>query len=349
MREVLERVVQPGHTEEMLATARALVPSWADVERAEVSTVGGGITNLLFLLRSTGRPSLLVRIYGHNTEVVIDREAENRLLADLSQRGFSPVLYGRFSNGRIEGFCEGFRALDPAELAERHLQRLIAPRLRELHGFPPPTPDSRLWSTLRGWMDAARTLDFQGADAERRDALNLDLYAADLARLEADFAQRVLPGASSPGARAAVLPVLGHNDLLAGNVLVDAGQTEVRFIDYEYGATTIAAFDLANHFCEYAGFDSDFATGFPSRTSRERFVAAYLAGGGSPEDVADFTDVVDFFVLPDHLWWGTWAVIQARYSPIDFDFLEYARLRLAGFELHRDGVPIEVPYMLPSS
>lgn len=44
---------------------------------------------------------------------------------------------------------------------------------------------------------------------------------------------------------------------------------------------------------------------------------------------------VDRWALASHLWWGIWAVIQARYSPIDFDFVDYARLRLEGYDYHK--------------
>lgn len=45
---------------------------------------------------------------------------------------------------------------------------------------------------------------------------------------------------------------------------------------------------------------------------------------------------VNRWALPSHLWWSAWAVVQARYSPIDFDFVDYARLRLDGYRLHKE-------------
>ena len=33
------------------------------------------------------------------------------------------------------------------------------------------------------------------------------------------------------------------------------------------------------------------------------------------------------FALVAHQYWGVWALIQARYSPIDFDYLSYSSLR----------------------
>ena len=46
-----------------------------------------------------------------------------------------------------------------------------------------------------------------------------------------------------------------HNDLLLANFLFDSKANKVTIIDYEYLAANPAAFDIANHFNEYAGTD----------------------------------------------------------------------------------------------
>ena len=33
------------------------------------------------------------------------------------------------------------------------------------------------------------------------------------------------------------------------------------------------------------------------------------------------------FALASHQFWGVWAILQAKYSPIDFDYMEYSALR----------------------
>ena len=33
------------------------------------------------------------------------------------------------------------------------------------------------------------------------------------------------------------------------------------------------------------------------------------------------------FSLASHIYWGVWALTQARYSPIDFDYLGYSKMR----------------------
>jgi ethanolamine kinase len=49
-------------------------------------------------------------------------------------------------------------------------------------------------------------------------------------------------------------------DLLSANVIrtnVVDGQQNVAFIDYEYAVTCPAAFDIANHFAEWGGYECD--------------------------------------------------------------------------------------------
>jgi len=316
----------------LLKLVGAIVPGWAGCRRAGIMVVPGGITNQLFRLSATDRPTVLVRVYGRNTEVVIDREAENQLFARLSQEGFAPTYYGRFENGRVEGWWSGFRPLEPHEMGDPHIRRLIAAKLHEMHGIAPLEPAPMMWATLNRWMDAALKLTFDGPDAERYAALELPRYAEVMAALERSFHERPLTG---PGEALADRSVLAHNDLLSGNILYDDAN-EVRFIDYEYGACAPAGFDIANHFCEYAGFDSDYERGFPGRDVRDDFIAAYLGRETTAEVVSGFSRAVDRFILCDHFWWGIWAVIQAKYSTIDFDYLEYARLRLAGFDYHEE-------------
>jgi ethanolamine kinase len=47
--------------------------------------------------------------------------------------------------------------------------------------------------------------------------------------------------------------VFCHNDLLLTNILYNQNENKVTFIDFEYAAYNIQAFDIANHFAEFAG------------------------------------------------------------------------------------------------
>lgn len=121
-----------------------------------------------------------------------------------------------------------------------------------------------------------------------------------------------------------------------------------------FNYSIIRLFDYQQH----AGFDSNFGKSYPSHDTQRNFLKAYIgaasnAGIGAaeplegdysgsspcPDDEA-FVDALraeaDRWTLPSHLMWAVWAVVQARYSPIDFDFVDYARLRLAGYRLHKE-------------
>lgn len=47
--------------------------------------------------------------------------------------------------------------------------------------------------------------------------------------------------------------VFAHNDLLLGNIVYTESKNSVTFIDYEYACMNYQAFDIGNHFAEFAG------------------------------------------------------------------------------------------------
>mmetsp|Transcript_30138 Transcript_30138/g.49816 ORF Transcript_30138/g.49816 Transcript_30138/m.49816 type:complete len:261 (-) Transcript_30138:162-944(-) len=140
--------------------------------------------------------------------------------------------------------------------------------------------------------------------------------------------------------------VFSHQDLLSGNILYNDSWDHVRIIDYEYGGYNYRGFDIANHFCEYAGFDFDIKNHFPNKEQQLYFLEKYVSHA-TPELHAKLTSEgrlgilleelyqeLKYFVLASHLWWGYWAIMQAKHSPIDFDYMGYARLRFEGFDYH---------------
>jgi ethanolamine kinase len=121
----------------------------------------------------------------------------------------------------------------------------------------------------------------------------------------------------------------------------------VSFIDYEYATPSPAAFDIANHFAEWGGFDCDF-TVLPTRTQRREFIREYIQSYYShiegsqksteekeTEAVTLFKEVDVFRGVPG-FYWGIWALIQATISQIDFDYAEYAEIRLGEYWAWRE-------------
>lgn len=156
--------------------------------------------------------------------------------------------------------------------------------------------------------------------------------------------------------------VFAHCDLLSGNVIVlpanepasSTGITDppkpasstsptesVTFIDYEYAVPSPAAFDLANHFAEWGGFDCDFSV-LPTRSQRRAFIEEYIRAyfplspgeeekEGAAQAIERLMTEVDVFRGVPGFYWGIWALIQATISEIDFDYASYAEVRLGEY------------------
>lgn len=95
-----------------------------------------------------------------STQVIIERERENRLFAELSRQGFAPPYLGRFTNGRIEGYLPA-RPLTPEEMGQTSPVDFVAYIARELarmhgmqiHGVCESEP--LLWTLIDKWADLA--------------------------------------------------------------------------------------------------------------------------------------------------------------------------------------------------
>ncbi|KAK5633196.1 hypothetical protein RRF57_008910 [Xylaria bambusicola] len=129
-------------------------------------------------------------------------------------------------------------------------------------------------------------------------------------------------------------------------------QPSVSFIDYEYATPSPAAFDLANHFAEWGGFDCDYRV-LPTRAQRLEFIREYIhtyfslvdeseeGGESSIDEEAEAQRLlaeVDMFRGVPGFYWGIWALIQATISHIDFDYAQYAVVRLGEYWAWRDAM-----------
>lgn len=147
--------------------------------------------------------------------------------------------------------------------------------------------------------------------------------------------------------------MFAHCDLLSGNVIIEPEATpqkatngngngsppvNVNFIDYEYATPSPAAFDIANHFAEWGGFDCDFSV-LPTVSQRTEFIREYIHSyfglvAEKPSDLDEEAEVaklcaeVDLFRGVPGFYWGIWALIQATISTIDFDYAAYAEVRM---------------------
>lgn len=80
----------------------------------------------------TNENTFLVRIYGNNSEVLIDRNEEIQNIILLHSSGFGTELYATFNNGIAYGFSAG-ETVTVDSIYEERVWRGVARRMGQLH------------------------------------------------------------------------------------------------------------------------------------------------------------------------------------------------------------------------
>lgn len=129
-------------------------------------------------------------------------------------------------------------------------------------------------------------------------------------------------------------------------------EQDLRLIDFEYAGHNSRAMDIANTFCEHCDMNNlcpKYPLEYPSKQQQLLFLNAYLEviskddlklrelkSTSSDKDwdvfVETFRKTVNQYSLVSHLGWSIWGVAQAFLSPIEFDYLEYAHIRMEGYD-----------------
>ncbi|KAG7341417.1 choline/ethanolamine kinase [Nitzschia inconspicua] len=344
-------------------TACVLGLSQCAKESLFVSPVLGGNTNTLFCVSSIQSfngnsidipESVLVRIFG--APGLIDRDVETSTYAALAQQGLALAYFGRFANGRIEEWSD-WKPITESDMAKPDISCYIAMQLARLHccfNIPPhlleyhnPQATPTMWTQLEEWLASVQTATFRNDhDTQRAQDLQLHKLNDEVLWLK----ESVIPTTAKIG--------FCHNDLLASNILCSV---PLQLIDFEYGGINYLAYDIANHFNEFAGGTAkedkstpDYSR-MPSPKMQRHFCRAYLNECLSYENettqlssrelkthLDKLVEEVEGFMLANHLVWGLWGIHQA--SQIDdcttenddidkedddsFDYLHYGSCRI---------------------
>jgi len=317
--------------EQAISICKALLEPWSNDARATVEVITGGITNALFKvtnleLEESKEKDVILRVFGDNTDLLIDREKELSVLLQLNTHGFGAKVLATFENGRIEEYLTS-KPMDFTRCVQPKYISKIAKLAAKFHSLPiVASKEPSLWNTVWGWYDTARELDFQDPNMKASfEKIDFQLLKDELKNCE-DMCRRINPAI-----------VWVHSDLLPGNIMLDPSTDDITFIDFEYSTYGYQGFDIGNHWCECMGLELNIEL-FPSVEIRKSFVRHYLeAWRGSEEEVREKdVDTLllegEFFVLISHIYWCVWGIIQARYSKIDFGYFEYFEKRWAYYQ-----------------
>lgn len=161
----------------------------AHQQEIELNQITVGLTNKLYKLQvlqheqatekekntNEEKKVALIRVYGANTENIIDRERETRNLVALATAGLVSPLYGRFKNGICYGYVEGhpysvsgnffsenYKSCFPishlyfyfSDVKHEEKFLLVADRMAQFHEAKIPGDRSpTLFKTLRRWLN----------------------------------------------------------------------------------------------------------------------------------------------------------------------------------------------------
>jgi ethanolamine kinase len=328
-----------------------------DHQPLQITQLTGGITNKLFQVHHFPTDTkLLVRAYGNGTSAIIDRDREIATHVHLYEKGLAPRLFARFGNGLVYQFLEG-KASEYRWLSLDCVADAVARRLGQWHRVLDPNKVEELIIQQKKTVDSA--INFSRNLWELLDNW-IEVMPENVVKnySKAELKQELSWIKANIGHKGGDL-VVAHCDLLAGNVIVpnefdptqapvderDEGseepQMEVLFIDYEYAMLAPRAFDLANHFMEWQGFDCItelIPVPVKSNVVLRKWARSYLGfDRNAREDavssheraaVDQLLDQVFVYWGMPGFYWGVWAAIQSSISDIDFDYASYANLRL---------------------
>lgn len=201
--------------------ARGLVESPLKMESLRLTKIAGAMTNAIFKVEYPALPSLLLRVYGSNNDMIIDREYELQVLARLSVQHIGPSLYGCFLNGRFEQFLENATTLTKDDIRDWKTSQRIARRMKELHTGVPllrfeKEQGSMAWNKIDQWL---KEIEMNGGDWISNDDNVQQVFGApnwkEFKESIRKYREWLFENSKSPY-------VFCHNDAQYGNLLFSA-------------------------------------------------------------------------------------------------------------------------------
>ena len=329
--------------------------NWANIaDKIKITSLSGGITNRLIACylndsKLNTSDTLLFRIYGKNTEKFISRSNEIETMILMKKHDLGPEFYAKFRNGICYEFLPG-NILDNRLTDDEYIAGKIAESVAALHfvNFNAYVRESDLDSDEKIFIFP-----------EIKNLLSLieNDYKSNMPDMTDEFIQRIPSKISlvqeleslknyltKYTAEKRSLIVFSHNDLLFGNIIYNENEDSIKFIDFEYGASNYQAYDISNHFNEFAGVDKPDYSLFPSREYQLKWLTIYLNSfykkvntfyanetdkqvNVDNQLVNDFYEEVRRFTLASHFMWAVWSLVQAQCSQLEFNFVNYSHIR----------------------
>lgn len=297
-----------------------------DGDSISVERLSGALTNAVYVVSPPAeltvpdsgkrRPDkLLLRVYGPQSDQLIDRETELNVLRRLARKKIGPRMLGTFTNGRFEQYFNA-ETLKAADLRVPETSKQIAKRMRELHDGIELLEDEvqdgpTVWRNWDRWQDGVEEvityLDKQilsGNPGAVRGPVDHWKHRGLVCGVEWPFFRATvekyrdfLENKFYKGRKDILTKlVFAHNDTQYGNILrsrpnddkspllqPENEHKQLIVIDFEYAAANVPGLEFANHFTEwtynYHNPDRPYScdhTQYPTPEEQHRFIKAYV-------------------------------------------------------------------------
>ena len=206
------------------------------------------------------------------------------------------------------------------EFKKPELMKKMAESIAHLHSLEPELKkEPILFKWLRTWCE---NLPTHYIDSEKQKKYTGNVY--ETIKSEIDYLEKKITPLNSP-------VVCCHNDLYLKNFVYNEKNETMKIIDFEYVSYNYQGFDLANNIDEWCGLVMDWSK-YPSKESQCEFFRNYLRclnkKEANDDEIEHLYFVVNHFHMASNLVWCLWGFIYAGLSTIDFDYLDYAYMRL---------------------
>ncbi|CAF1209688.1 unnamed protein product [Rotaria sordida] len=312
-----------------------------------VKTLTNGLSNTLFAVHSSENQGVVVRIYGKNSDLVVDHQAEIRFMIYLAQFHMSPSILLTFNNGFIYQYVPG----TPIQNGDQDKSLLIARKLAEFHSIPlmDKSGKGQLVDKLRHYINLLNGIN---KELYRRIKLSSSPVFTDISwsKLTEDINQMEVIFNNEDLKWKNLSIVVCHNDTQSLNFLYDEKKNNyISLIDFEHCARNIWLYDVFNHFIESTGFNDeepDYENAYPIRDKQKQWLEIYLSNALFLNDkiekqmtIDELCDLGDCLRAPIHLYWSLWAFVEALLSSESmqkFDYIKYGKWRLKYYEKYKN-------------
>ncbi|CAF0796691.1 unnamed protein product [Adineta steineri] len=195
-------------TNEIYPLIKSIRSDWTS-SNTHLVTFTEGLTNIILGIFDNRTPdddsnALIIKIYGIQTELFIDRQAEINVMIKFHEHGvLSQRVLIQFNNGIIYEFASG-KTCSRDDVREENISKLIAIKLTEIHNIPvQETEQPYIMLILRQFL---KLLD--------KNSFDLSSIISDIDKIEEHILSRLIPNPKYGKDL-----VLCHNDLLVKNIV----------------------------------------------------------------------------------------------------------------------------------